>query len=1143
MSCSVRVLFFTLCAGCVWAQTASVTGRITDSSGAVIPGAKITLVATGTGARATIESNAEGYYTVPSLAPGTYNLAVEKQGFRPVVQSGLQLIVQQVARLDVKLEVGAVVETVEVSAKAMLLDSESSTLGQVIQSRQIVELPLLGRNPYALAMLVAGVRPAAGVNDVVVNQITTSSYSINGLRGNANEFLLDGAPNSAPSQNQPVIHASVDLVQEFKVETNAFSAEYGRAAGGVFNVVTKSGTNSLHGAAYEFLRNTSLNANNWFANRGGQPRPPFRFNQFGGAFGGPVYIPKLYDGRNRTFFFVGAELVRFVEGVTFTGTMPSAAQRDGDFSATLNANGAPIQIYDPATTRRNPAGTAFVRDLFPGNRIPANRFDPVARAMMAYVPAPNAGSRAGEAVNNFSRTDGNRTDKDTFSARLDHHFSDRNRLFGRYSYDNAPIDRAVPYGKENIASPGTGFQIFERRNGVVEDLHTFRPNLTGTFRYSFTRLGNRRRPFSDGFDLTRLGFSPAMAAAASDLRVFPRITVTGFGIANSLLGATDIIRLGNDVHAWQGNFNYGLSRHTVKSGFEYRVIRFNNLQTAVDALGFSYAPDWTQGPNPAQSTATAGFPLASFLLGLGNGSYTSIPAVAQQSIYHALFVQDDWKITPNLTLNLGLRYDYESPRQDRYNQLSNFDYDAVVPLRAPGLQLRGALSFPGTGGLSRLQAEPDRNNFAPRVGFAYKMGAKTVVRSGGGLFFASNTGIGTGSAVFGVSGFEASTSMVTSLDGVTPLNYLRDPFPTGINRVTGSSLGPATLLGQNIAFFDRGNRIPYSQQWNLNIQRELGWGMLFDVGYAGSHGLKFPQTRTMNQLPDSALALGSELRTLVPNPFAAQITTGPLAQSTVSRAQLLRPYPHFGNVSSNLATWANSVYHALQAKFEKRTSHGLTFLASYTFSKLMDYATGTWNGEELGGGGIQNWNNLRDERSIAELDQKHRFIVNAVYELPFAKNARGFRGAVAAGWEIGAIYSAFSGGPLGTGAATNNTFSQGGGQRPNWTGVNPRLDNPTPDRWFDTAQFSNPPAYTFGNAARTLSGNRTDGTAQIDMTLSKTTRLAEKLSSQFRAECFNLTNTPRFGPANIALGNRAFGSVSTQGNLSRIVQFALKLNF
>ncbi|HYO83915.1 MAG TPA: carboxypeptidase regulatory-like domain-containing protein, partial [Bryobacteraceae bacterium] len=449
----------------VLAQTASVTGRVTDSTGAAIEGARLVVTASATGVESATETNVEGVYSIPALQPGVYTVSVSKSGFRSVRQTDLQLQVQQIARLDLRLDVGAVTESIEVQAQSVLLESETSTVGQVIQSKQVTELPLLGRNTYALAMLVPGVRASGGVNQLVVDQISTVSYSINGQRSNANEFLLDGAPNSAASQNQPVINANPEMVQEFKVETNGYSAEYGRAAGGVFNVVTRSGSNQLHFSAYEFFRNDKLNANDYFANSAGRARPPFKFNQFGGTIGGPVLIPKLYDGRNRTFFFVSVELVRFIQGITFNATTPRPEQLAGDFSNLRNAAGVPVTIYDPATTTANAAG-GFTRTAFPGNIIPRNRFNPVASRILAFMPAPNAQGTA-TGTNNYVRTDANKVDKDTVSYRVDHSFNQANRLFARYSADDSPWIRAAVYGSDNPASPVAGPQTFGRRNTVV----------------------------------------------------------------------------------------------------------------------------------------------------------------------------------------------------------------------------------------------------------------------------------------------------------------------------------------------------------------------------------------------------------------------------------------------------------------------------------------------------------------------------------------------------------------------------------------------------------------------------------------------------------------------------------------------------
>lgn len=1144
-----RILAALLAVCPVWCQVATLTGRVTDPSGAVIPGAKVTARSVDTGIDVTTSTNSEGYFTHPSLQPGRYELTISKEGFVLVRQTGLELTVRQVARLDVTLQVGAVAETVEVRAQAPLLDSESSTVGQVIGNRQVTELPLLGRNTYALAMLVPGVRPAFGVNNVVIDQISTVSYAINGQRATANEFLLDGAPNSTSTSNQPVINANPDMVQEFKVETNTFSAEYGRAAGGVFNVVTRSGTNEPHFTAYEFFRHEKLSANDFFANRSGVQKAPFRFNQFGGTFGGPVYIPKLYDGRNRTFFFFNTEFVRFVQGITFTAATPEADQLRGDFSNARLANGNLVTVYDPATTRANPAGNGFVRSPFAGNVIPSSRIDPVATKVMSLLPKPtNPGQALGQI--NYTRTAGNRVPKDSYSIRADHNFTSSNRMFVRYSYDDTPLIRALAWGEElRQASPTAGPQVFTRWNAAVEDSHTFSPTLLGTVRYSVSRLINNRRPYSDGFDVTSIGLPAYMVQGMVDPISLPAINITGLSrtgsvpntVVGGFIGATDMISFGPSDHTVQGAMTKTLTSHTLKFGVDYRIILLNARQTGDQAHVFNFTPAWTQGPNPAVSNATAGLGLATFLLGIPAGGVAPVPALALSTRYTGIYLQDSWKVTPKFTLNWGLRYEYETPRTDRFNQLTNFDYNAASPITGGGLTPRGGLTFVGVGGVSRYNANPDRNNFAPRVGFAWRVLPKTVIRSGGGLFYSATTGIGGAAGAFGVSGFQASTQIVTSLDGVTPIVRWSDPYPDGFNVPTGSRLGLATLAGQDVQFFDRGNYTPYSGQWNFNIQQELPGNTLLEVGYAGSRGIGFAQGRVWNQLPDSALALGNDLRTQVPNPFYGQIAVGALARPTVARAQLLRPFPHFGSVSSQNANWASSTFHALETKVEKRYASGLSALASYTYSKLMDYGTGSFAGETLGSHAFQNNNNLSADWATSTLDQTHRLMFNVVYELPFFKSGNAIARKALGGWQLGAILSAFSGGPLGVTSQVNNTFSQGGGQRPNWNGQSPCVANPSPERWLESSPFSVPAAYAFGNAPSTFNGCRSDATSQVDLTAAKNTVLLERLTLQFRAEAFNISNTARFAPPTQAFGNPQFGVVTAQGNLPRIFQFGLKL--
>jgi len=1158
----VRVLFLSVLVSAAGttalSQTAQVTGRVSDQSGAVVPGAQITLTNTATGINRESVSNDEGYFTIPLVQPGEYRITVKKAGFKPVIQSGVTLNVEQVARLDFTLELGAVTEVVNVEAAAPLLEKENSTLGAVVDNKRVTELPLLGRNPYSLVNLLPGARAPQSLNGLPVDMFTTQFVSINGARANQNEFMLDGATNTNPAWSGPTIFPGADSVQEFKVITNNYGAEYGRAAGGVFNVVTKSGTNEFHGSVYEFLRNDALNANEFFANRARQEKPPFRYNQFGFTLGGPISLPKKmfgplggYDGKNRTFFFTNYEGVRQRQAVTFVGNVPTALERAGDFSQTRNAAGQVITIYNPLTTRPNPAqpGT-FIRDPFPDNKIPANMIDPVAKAMLEFVPLPNTTGGA----NNFTTPSSQKIDKDIFTLKIDHQISDRQRISGRYSHDDSPWNRPVIYG--NIGSPSNGPQTFGRKGVVLDDTYTFSPSLLGSFKYSFNRLINTRLPLSFGFDLTQLGF-PAGFASGLQFPSIPVINVAGFtntstipNVGNGLLlGASDYIRFGLDTHTWAGNLTKTAGSHTLKWGGEFRLIRNNQTQRGDAANTFAFTSAFTQGPNAATASAAAGNAFSSFLVGTPNsGQISLIPSVALQNTTWALFAQDDFKVTPKLTVNLGVRYDFEAPRTERYDQLANFDFNATPPLNAPGLNLKGGLAFVGVGGNERGQWNPDRNNFAPRIGFAWSLSDKTVARGGFGIFYAPYVvGTGTGLTPFGLAGFSANTTFVPSLDGVTPVNFLRNPYPQGLRTPTGNGLGAGTLLGENIAFVDRNIRMPYSEQWNLNVQRELPGNLLVEVAYVGSRGVKLNADRELNQLPDSALAQGNALRDLVTNPFAGQIASGALSAPRISRAQLLRPFPHFLSVVETNATWGASSYHSLQVKGERRFASGFTLLASYSFSKLIDDVTGAFAGEAIAGGAFQNFNNLRAERSISALDTPQRLVTSFIWELPFGHGkkylTKGFASKILGGWQADGILTVSDGNILGVTAQNNQTFSQGGNQRPNWSGANPTLSDPTIDKWFDTSVFSQPAQFTFGNAPRTMPGLRGDGVRNLDFSLIKNTKIGEKINTQFRTEFFNAFNTPRFGMPNTTFGNSNFGVVSNTINSARVIQLALKILF
>jgi len=589
----------------------------------------------------------------------------------------------------------------------------------------------------------------------------------------------------------------------------------------------------------------------------------------------------------------------------------------------------------------------------------------------------------------------------------------------------------------------------------------------------------------------------------------------------------------------------------LKFGGEFRLIRTNVIVQAALGNSFSFTPAFTQGPDPTAGSSASGFSLASFLLGTAtSGQVQIVPGVELQELYYGFYAQDDLKVAAKLTLNLGIRYEYQSPVTDRHNKLTNFDFHAASPLTAPGLNLHGTLSFVGMGGNPRGQWNPDRDNFAPRVGFAYSLSPKTVVRAGFGIFYTPNFAYGgSGGSLdfFGLSGFSSSTAFLGTVDGITPLNFLRNPYPQGVTQPTGSSLGSATLLGQSTAFVDRNHTTPYSEQWNLNFQGEFPRSFLLQVGYVGSRGLHLYGSRVLNQLPDKFLALRNKLLQPVSNPFFGQITTGPFSRPTISQGQLLRPFPQFGDVTAAKSTWGSSTYHALQVSAQRRFGPGFNLTASYTWSKLIDDVTGAFAGEPLSGTGFQDNNNLKAERSVSSLDQPHRFVVAYMWHLPLGPGARFLRQGAASrvlgGWQVEGITTFSSGNTLGITSASNTTSSFGGGQRPNWNGRSPVLENRSVNQWFDTSVFEQPPPFTFGNTPRTFSDLRSQGTKNFDFSAIKDTQVSERLNVQFRTEFFNLFNTVRFAPPNTSFGTPNFGVVSAQVNSPRIVQLALKLRF
>jgi outer membrane receptor protein involved in Fe transport len=1110
----IAVLFIGLGVDAAYAQTAQVTGRITDTSGATVPGATVTVTNQATGTTRVTVSNQEGYFTVPVLPPGTYRLAVDLAGFAPAGRDGVTLVADQTARLDFVLGVGAVQERVTVTGTP-LLDSETASVGTIVTERSIRELPLNVRDPMGLVALTPGVVTgnlfgASGGLDVGRN-FFKSDFKIGGGRPEGQDILLDGASNITGDRNFLGYIPPVDATQEFKVQVNVFSAEFGRTTGGVVSVVTKSGGNALSGTAYEFHRNSALDANGFFTNRAGRPRADFRRNQFGSAAGGPIV-------RDRTFFFGVYEGLRQKFPSTVISTVPTARQRAGDFSQTLDSQGRLIVIYDPLTL----AGGS--RQPFAGNVIPRERLDAIALNVIKFYPDPNQAGDAITGANNFVHTSEQTIDSNNYSVRMDHNLRTANKLFGRYSFHRsdsiAPVRWIGPGARDARA-------VIDRYyNVTLGDTHVFSPTLTAEVRAGFARAhANQASP---PFDLQELGFPSAVLDTAPDL--FPHFNISDV----TALGSAAFNDQPRNTFSLLGSLNKLSGRHFFKAGFDYRVLQFNAFQNNNASGSFSFTRGMTQGPNPNQARSDAGYGLASFLLGAGSGgTIEHISGLALQRKYYAVYLQDDWKFTPRVTLNLGLRYDLTTGQTERFDRLAWMDLDAPSPLGTiAGLNLRGTLEYAGTDGNPRNQTNTDKNNVAPRIGFVYRPSENTIVRSGYGIFYAPMIVLGIGSI-----GFNSSTPWVATIDGVLPENYLRNPFPQGFNLPT-ETRDPLTNIGFGISGYVRDERVGYTQQWNLSIQRQLGSNWLVDVAYLGNKGtsLQFGTGFEENSLHPDRLALGSALNDRVPNPFFGRIAAGALSGATVARRQLLLPYPQYTSVFRNLPMAANSIYHGLAVKVERRLATGLTLLGSYTWSKHIDDSS-TQEGFLAPGGGILNFYNRGAERSLSVFDTPHRLVVSAVYDLPVGKGR-------ALGSDMGPTFDAILGGWTFSGIMTLQSGTPVIISRPSVNnGRTARLDSPTIDRWFDTAVFSPAAPFTFGNVGRTSPDVRTDGITNVDFTLSKYVHIGGRLRLQVRADAFNAFNRPRFGAPNGGVTSPAFGTITAQANSPREIQLGVKLYF
>jgi Carboxypeptidase regulatory-like domain/TonB dependent receptor-like, beta-barrel len=1142
----------------LWGQETRGTllGRVTDQTGGVIVGARVEAANTDTGVRSAVTANESGDFLLPYLIPGPYSLTVEAPGFKKSVRPGISVRVNERITIDVMLEVGQAAETLQVTAETPLLDTSTTSIGQVIDSRTILELPLKDGMVLIMATLSPGVLflPQSPGYVRPFDTSSPSQLSIDGTRAGSSEYMLDGAPNM---QRAEVAYSPPPgVVDEFKIQSATFDAAYGYMAGGALNMSLKSGTNDLHGQLYYFHQNPAFNANRFFLNRIGAEKLRFRLHRWGTSFGGPVYLPKMYDGRGKTFWMYGYEGIWSFDPTPFvTEAVPTAAQRNGDFSALL-ALGPQYQIYDPFSTTAE-AGGLFRRQPLPNNIIPPSRINPVARKIADLWDQPNqAGTIDG--VNNYTK---GKNAQDTYwnhIVRVDHNLSQKQRFYVRANF--TLMDR--PENERHNRAFGDVF-VRQNRGGAFDHVYTISPRFFVNTRYSYTRFINAFTPMQLGWDLAGLGFASSYIQQIEqvDSRALrlPRIDVSGPTgvVGNSLLSSETLNKRHSDTHDFALNATSVVNTHTLRYGTGYRVYRENTFNLSNSSGSLEFATNWTRGPLSTSPSAPIGQGLASFLYGLPTGgNFPITDSYAEQIKIWAFYLQDDWKISRKLTLSLGLRYEVPSPLTERFNRsVRGFDFAAASPIEEQAranyannpipevpvsqFQARGGLTFADVNGEPRTLWNTNRKNFMPRIGLAYSVTPNTVVRVGYGIYFEP---IGVINQNVTQTGFSRSTELVTSVDnGQSYVANLTNPFPNGFLSPMGAAGGLSTNLGQGVSFFNEDIHNPYMQRWQLAVQQGLPGRSVLEFSYVGNRGVGQRIIRDLNALPNQYLSTSpvrdqntiNYLSAQVSNPFYPMLPGTNLAGTTVPRNQLLRPYPQFTNVNVADTNQGYSWYHSMQTRFEKRFSTGLASTLSWTWSKLME-ARGFLNGGDP-----------MPEEVISDQDRTHRIAITSLYELPFGRGKRwggatnGAMSKIISGWQVQGIYTGQSGAPLGFG----NAIFFG-----NLKDIVLPEGERTVERWFNVdAGFERNSQRQLGSNLRTFpsrfSGVRGDGGNNWDLSVIKNTEITEGVRLQFRAEAINALNHPQFLAPNTTPTSTAFGQVTDEWTWPRVIQFGLKILF
>lgn len=1120
-----------------------VRGQITDQAGAVVVGAKVTLIDESAGTTRSTLSSAAGEYVFTQVVPSTYSVVAESPGFKKFERKGVIVGTQQFLSLDLKVEIGQVTESVQVTEDVPLIEASTASQGQVLDRQKLVDLPNLGRNPFMMSKIAQNVMPVGNpAYNRMQDQSGSSAISIAGGPVRGNNYLLDGIPIT-DATNRAIVIPSLESVEEVKVQANTYDAEMARTGGGMFNTYLKSGGNDYHGSLLGYMRQTDWLANTFFNNRAGVPISDQPFRNYGGSFGGHVSIPKVYNGKNRTFFWLAFEGYRDTQANSGDFATPSLRERVGDFSQTKSKAGGLQVIYDPLTTTASGTRTPFA-----GNIIPGGRLDPVGKNMAATYMAPGREAAFfGDLNLSGPTTLPSKADQKT--AKFDHQvFSWWRASLSYLKYNSLePGDSWFP----TVSSPSQWLLDRKVDSTQFNNLITVNPTTIINVRYGFNRFPNYGFQKSQGFNVASLGFANSFVKDIPS-QTFPNITMEsmyGFGTNNNFYYVHHSKNFSTSVAKYIG-------RHSLKAGVDYRRIHADGNDYGDSSGAFTFNDVFTRA-TPGSSTAGTGADLAGMLLGYPASGTGFIPTkLYDYANYYGAYIHDDFRLSSKITINFGLRWERETGLREANNgMIVGFNRDTVNSIASgvTGVTPKGAVQFAGINGNKSTVGNPNLNKLAPRVGIAWQVDAKTTVRGGYGIYWAPQFAIG---APYSPEGYTATTQYVGSFDGnATPAGVLSNPFPNGLNKPVGNSLGDLTGIGNNLTIFDPGARSPRVQQYSLDVQRMLPGGIAMTVGYVGSRTANLvlgTANININQVEGRYLSMGSALTQKVANPYYGKGGTGVIGGATVTQAQLLRPFSAFGNLNYQFSDQNMAAYDSMIFKAQKRFSKGMTFLTTWTWSRNLDASSGG-AANNLNGGNVgpQDAYNMAAEYSLSNIHSPHRWATALTYELPFGKgksmlNSSKALDYIVGGWSINSVGVMQTGFPLQIRQnSNNNSVIFAASQRPNATGVDPATSGSLTDRidnYLNPAAFSQAAPYTFGNVSRTIS-TRGPGQVNWDISVFKSVQIFERFKAQFRAEALNAMNTPLFRSPNTAFGNSAFGRITQQANFPRMIQLGMRLYF